>query len=110
MQGSPTPRSLLADSKLSSAAQAAHRKPLGFLTRIPGTRKLVAQVISQALRGATWDPVVAAPRSQRLDLCHDGMAQRWLIVASEAAVHRAEHRVHRAQNRELATSQPPLCH
>src|SRR5215831_2892854 len=51
LQGSPTPRSLIADSKLSSEDNAAKRKQLGFITRIPGTLKLVSQVISPALMG-----------------------------------------------------------
>ena len=109
-QGSPTPRYLIADSKLYSEDNAAQLKPLGFITRIPGTLKLVAQVISQALRGATWYPVDAATRYQRLDLCQYGMAQRWLIVSSEAAVQRAENSVNQAQNRELATIQKQLFH
>jgi transposase len=107
-QGSPTPRSLIADSKLYSEDHAAQLKHLGFITRIPGTLTLVAQVISQALRWAPWHPVDDATRYQRLDLGHYGMAQRWLIVSSEAAVQRAEHRVHQAQNRALATIEKQL--
>ena len=109
-QGSPTPRYLIADSKLYSEDNAAKLKQLGFITRIPGTLKLVSQVISQALRGATWQPVDDATRYQRLDLCHYGMAQRWLIVASEAALQRAGTSVSKAQKRELATVQKQLFH
>lgn len=43
---SPTPRYLIADSKLYSKANAAHLKPLSFMTRIPETLKIVSQVIS----------------------------------------------------------------
>src|SRR5437762_2936894 len=109
-QGSPTPRYLIADSKLYSEDNAAKLKQLGFITRIPGTLKLVSQVISQALRGATWQPIDDATRYQRLDLCHYGMAQRWLIVSSEAALQRAETSVSKAQKRELATVQKQLFH
>ena len=38
------------------------------------------------------------------------MAQRWVIVSSEAARQRAEHRVSKAQQRELATVQKQLFH
>jgi transposase len=109
-QGSPTPRYLIADSKLYSEDNAAQFKQLGFITRIPGTLKLVSQVISQALRWATWQPVDATTRYQRLDLCHYGMAQRWVIVSSEAALQRAEKSVSKAQKRELETVQKQLFH
>jgi transposase len=109
-QGSPTPRYLIADSKLYSEDNAAQFKQLGFITRIPGTLKLVSQVISQALRWATWQPVDATTRYQRLDLCHYGMVQRWLIVSSEAALQRAEKSVSKAQKRELETVQKQLFH
>jgi hypothetical protein len=70
--GSPPPRSLIAESTLDREDQAAPLTPLGCLTRLPGTRKRVAQVLSPARRWATWDPVDDATRSQRLALCHDG--------------------------------------
>jgi len=106
----PTPRYLIADSKLYSEAHAAKLKQLGFSTRIPGPRKLVSQVISQALREAPWQPIDDATRSQRLALCHYGMAPRWLIVSSAAALQRAETRVSQAPQRELATVQKQLFH
>jgi len=109
-QGSPTPRYLIADSKLYSEDHAAQFKQLGFITRIPGTLKLVPQVISQALRWATWQPVDATTRYQRLELCHYGLAQRWVIVASAAALQRAEKSVSKAQKRELETVQKQLFH
>jgi len=110
LKASPTPRYLIAESQLSSEDHAAQLKPLGFITRIPATLTLVSQVISQALRRATWPSVDDATRDQRLDLCHYGMAQRWLIVSSEAARQRAEKSVRKAQHRELASVEKPLFH
>jgi hypothetical protein len=46
-------------------------------------------VIKQALTWDTWHPVDANIRYQCLELCHDGMAQRWLVVSSQAAFERA---------------------
>jgi transposase len=43
-KGSPTPRYLVADAKLYHEDNAINLKRLGFITRIPGTLKLVAQV------------------------------------------------------------------
>jgi transposase len=110
LTASPTPRYLIADSKLYSEDNAAQLKQLGFITRIPATLKLVSQVISQALRRATWQSVDDATRYQRLDLCHYGMAQRWLIVSSEAARQRAEKSVSKAQQRELESVEKQLFH
>jgi len=51
---SPTPRYLVADAKLYTEDTAVTLAKLGFITRIPGTLKLVSQVISQALQEDTW--------------------------------------------------------
>ena len=50
----PTPRYLVADAKLYNEANAPTLAKLGFITRIPGTLKLVAQVITQALTSDLW--------------------------------------------------------
>ena len=51
---SPTPRYVVADAKLYTEDTAAPLATLGFITRIPGTLKLVSQVITQALQGDRW--------------------------------------------------------
>jgi transposase len=107
---SPTPRYLIADSKLYSKDNAAQLKPLGFITRIPDTLKIVSQVISQALREDTWQALDDTTRYHRLDLCHYGMAQRWLVVCSGAATQRAEKSVSKAHQGELETIQKQLFH
>ena len=48
---------------------------LGFITRIPGTLKLVSQVIHASAQWDTWQRLDATTRYQRLSLCHYGMAQ-----------------------------------
>ena len=98
---SPAPRYLIADSKLYSQDNAAHLNALGFITRIPGVLKIVSQVIRQALRHDVWQVLDDATRYHRLDLCHYGMAQRWLVVSSEAAQQRAEASESKIQQREL---------
>ena len=107
---SPTPRYLIADSKLYSEANATALKPLGFITRIPDTLKLVSQVIRQALRQDTWQRARDTTRYHRLELCHYGMAQRWLVVSSEAAMQRAETSVSKAHKRELEAIEKQLFH
>jgi transposase len=109
-QASPTPRYLVADSKLYHEDNAAHLQALGFITRIPNTLKLVSQVITQALRWDTWHRLDDATRYQRAELCHYGMAQRWLVVYSQAAFERADATVSKAQQREYEATEKQLFH
>jgi transposase len=96
----PTPRYLVADAKLYHEANALTLTKLGFITRIPSTLKLVAQAITQALTADLWAHLDETTRYHRLELCHYGMAQRWLVVSSQAALERAEASVTKAQQRE----------
>lgn len=107
---SATPRSLLADRKLYSKDHATHLKPLGFITRMPDTLQLVSQVSSQALRSAPWQALDDTTRYHRLELGHYGMAQRCLVVCSEAARQRADTPVSPAQKRACAASEQQLLH
>lgn len=106
----PTPPYLVADAKLYTEATAATLAHLGFITRIPATLKLVSQVISQALQWDTWHELDATTRYQRLELCHYGMAQRWLVVSSQAALERAEASISKAQQREAEAIEKQLFH
>jgi transposase len=109
-QCSPTPRYLVADSKLYNEDNAANLKELGFITRIPNTLKLVSHVITQALSGDTWQYLHDITRYHRIELCHYGMAQRWLVVSSQAALERAEASVNKAQQREAEACDKQLFH
>jgi transposase len=109
-QASPTPRYLVADSKLYHEDNAAHLQALGFITRIPNTLKRVSHVITQVLQGDTWHRLDDATRYQRVELCHYGMAQRWLVVSSQAACERADATVSKAQRREYEATEKQLFH
>jgi transposase len=106
----PSPRYLVADAKLYCEDNAVHLAPLGFVTRIPATLKLVSQVIGQALQWDTWQPFDDATRYQPLALGHYGMAQRWLIVYSRAALERAEATLNKAKQREHEAITKQLFH
>jgi transposase len=95
----PTPRYLVAAAKLYHEANALTLTKLGLITRMPSTRKLVAQAIPQALTADLGAHLAETTRDHRLELCHDGMAQRWLVVSSQAALERAEASVTTAQPR-----------
>jgi transposase len=96
----PSPRYLVADAKLYHEDNAVHLAKLGFITRIPATLKLVAQVMSQALQWDTWQPFADGTRYPPFALCHYGMAQRWLVVYSRAALERAAATLTKATQRE----------
>jgi transposase len=107
---SPNPRYLVADAKLYTEDNAPNLAKLGFITRIPGTLKLVTQVITQALQWDTWQYLNARTRYQRIELCHYRMAQRWLVVLSQAALERAEASVNKASQREAEAIKQHLFH
>jgi transposase len=108
LKGSPTPRYVVADAKLYNEEHAANLKTLGFITRIPGPLKLVSHVITQALRGDPWCFLDEATRYQPIELGHLGMAQRWLVVGSQASRERAEARVNKACQCEAEAIQKHL--
>src|SRR5882724_2510390 len=110
LKRAPTPRYLVADAKLYHEDNAANLRQLGFITRIPNTLKLVGQVIGQALAIDTWHDVDAQRRYQCLELCHFGIAQRWLVVHSEAAAWRAESTIRTAQYKEYEAIEKQLFH
>jgi transposase len=107
---SSTPRYLVADAKLYTEDTAAALTNLGFITRIPGTLKLVSQVITQALEEDRWHRLDETTRYDRLAWCHYGMAQRWLVVSSQAAMERTEASITKAQQREWEVIEKPLLH
>lgn len=84
-----SPRYLIADSKLYTEANAANLAQLPFITRIPGTIKEEQLLIAQAWQANCWQDLAKGYRYQRVDLGHYGMAQRWLVIYSEAAWQRA---------------------
>lgn len=109
-EGSPSPRYVVADAKLYTEENAANLKDLGFITRIPGTLNLGTQVIRQALKGQTWQRLDATTRYQPIELCHYGMAQRWLVVSSQASLERAEASVNKVCQREAEAIKKHLFH
>ena len=110
LQASPSPRSFVADAKLYTEEHAANLKKLGLITRIPGTLKLVTPVITQALRWDTWHSLDETTRYQPMVLCHYGMAQRWLVVWSQASLERAETSINKACQREVEAITKQLFH
>jgi transposase len=101
---------LIADSKLYHEDNAIHLRHLGLITRIPHTIGAVSESITQALALDSWHRLDDHTRYQRLELCHYGMAQRWLVVSSQAALERAEATLNHARQREDEAIQRQLFH
>lgn len=100
-QQSPTPRYLVADSKLYAEKTARFLAHIPFITRIPATFALEGQVIRQALRDPTaWVAWDSRHRYQRVELGHYGIEQRWLVIYSEGALERAQHSLAKACKKE----------
>jgi transposase len=110
LKNSPSPRYLVADCKLYHEGNAPHLQSLGFITRIPQTLKIVSRVIHQALAMGPWHRLDEQTRYQCLALCHFGMAQRWVVIQSQAAAWRAEATLNKAQQREHEAIAPQLFH
>src|SRR5215217_3643218 len=109
-KNAPSPRYLIADSKLYHEDNAPRLQKLGFITRIPNTIGAVSQVIAQALTWDTWHRLDDKTRYQGIELCHYGMAQRWLVVHAQAALERAEATVTKARQREEEAIETQLFH
>ena len=106
----PSPRYLVAEAQRSHADHASSLQRIGFITRMPNTLGVVSQVIRHALGWDPWPPVDDNTRDQPLELCYYGMAQRWLVVSSQAACERAAATVKNAMQREDEASTQALLH
>src|SRR5256714_6775537 len=109
-KASETPRYLIADAKLYTAANAPNLARLPFITRIPETLTVTQQVIEQAWAWGEWQPLDETIKYHRLELCHYGMAQRWLVVSSQDAWQRAAQTLAKARAKESAQVQKQLFH
>jgi hypothetical protein len=69
---------------------------------------LVSHVIEQALTWDTWHAFDDITRYQSVQLCHYDIAQRWLVVYSQAALERAEATVNKATQRDYAAIEKQL--
>ena len=106
LQRSSTPQYLVADANLYHEANAANLSKVGFITAFP-TRVSRSHRRSPKRSRGTDGTSRCPTRYHRLELCHYGMAQRWLVVSSAAALERAEASVNKAQQRECVAIEKP---
>jgi transposase len=109
-KASESPRYLIADAKVYTEANAPNLACLPFITRIPETLKVTQQVIEHAWAWGEWQPLDETASYQRVDLCHYGIAQRWLVVSSQEAGQRAKTTVAKAQATEYEQVHKQLFH
>ena len=114
---SEMPRYLIADSKLYTSENAPNLAKLPFITRIPGNLNVVDEVIQQCLDMGNWQVLEETKakespsnKYQRIDLCHYGIEQRWIVVYSESAYQRAGKTLTKAQAREQEKVSKQLFH
>lgn len=107
---SPTPRYVVADSKLYTQDNAPNLALVPFITRIPETLKDAQIAIRQAWDIDDWQQIDATYAYHRIDLCHYGIEQRWLVVYSKAAEYRAEKHLAKAQKKEHTQLEKQLFH
>jgi transposase len=108
LKTSPRPRYLRADATRSTEDNAANLQGFGCSTRLATPISVVSPVIEHALTGDPWPTCDETTRSQGVELCHDGMAQRGLVVYAHAALARAEATVNNATQRDDAPSEKQL--
>jgi len=108
---SEAPRYLVADSKRYTKKGAATLAQLLFITRIPGTLTLEQSCVQAALeKPQAWQTLSPTYRYQRVDHCHYGIEQRWLVIYSDGAYQRAEATLLNAQHQEQARLDKALMH
>lgn len=106
-----TPRYLIADSKRDTEANAANRKELAFITRIPNTIKQVGETIDKALAAPdTWQTWDEGRFMQTFNINHDGMQQRWHVVSSDTSRQRAAKQVDKRVLKEADSIKKQLFH
>ncbi|MBK8534315.1 MAG: hypothetical protein IPL59_03845 [Candidatus Competibacteraceae bacterium] len=81
-----------------------------YITRIPGTLKLEPQRIQPVLNEADGQPLNDGYHYQRIELGHYGIDQRWRVIYSDAAEHRAQATLDRAQQKEAEPLKKKLVH
>lgn len=102
-QESPSPRYLIADSKLYSENNAENLAKLQFITRIPGSIIEENKLIDEAINKNMWDKLDDNNCYYVSKISHYNIAQRWIVVNSSAAADRAKKSVAKAVHNEFTS-------
>jgi transposase len=109
-QSSEAPRYLVADAKLYTEESATHLSHIPFITRIPETLTVVKDMIQQSWDLNNWTVISQSLSYQRIDHCHYGIAQRWLVIYSKDAERRTKKTLDKGIIREYKSIQKKILH
>lgn len=109
-KGASFPTFIVGDSKLYHQENRPYLKDLAFITRIPGTYREEKKAILEALASPQWTELDSENAYHEKTLTHLEMTQRWLVVRSKSAEHRALKTVSKKVDKEHASAKKALMH
>jgi len=107
---SATPKYLVADCKLYHKKNAEFLADIRFLTLIPSTISLEKSSVSNAIQVNQWTNIDDNYQYVINEVEHMGIKQRWMVIYSNAANHRAKKSIIRQVERAKITIKKDLFH
>ena len=107
---SETPKYLVADCKLYHKNNAAFLSNIPFITLIPSTISLEKSLITDAIINNQWTTIDDNYRYMIENIEHMEIKQRWMVVYSNAANHRAQKSIHRQVEKAHTSLKKSLFH
>lgn len=107
---STAPKYLVADCKLYHKKNAEFLAKIGFLTLIPSTISLEKSSISRAIHTNQWTKIDDNYQYVINEVEHMGIKQRWMVIYSNAANHRANKSIVRQVERARVAVKKDLFH
>lgn len=107
---SEAPKYLVADCKLYHKANAEFLSQVKFLTLIPSTIALEKELITKAIADEQWKNIDTNYQYVVNKVEHMGIKQRWIVIYSSAANHRATKTITRQVERAKDKIKKELFH
>lgn len=107
---STAPKYLVADCKLYHKKNAEFLAQIGFLTLIPSTISLEKASISRAIHANQWTNIDDNYQYVINEVEHMAIKQRWMVIYSNAANHRAKKSIVRQVERARVAVKKDLFH
>ena len=109
-----SPDIIIADSKLYSLNNSDNLSKISFLTRIPETikacKELIQEAFDDAKSGQNWQMLDSEKMYKEFKQVHYNIQQRWLVVRSQASIHKAEESVKKALEKETTEVKKKVFH
>ncbi len=107
---SPSPKYLVADSKLYHEKNAEFLTKIKFLTLVPSTISLEKSLVSNAINANQWTEIDDNYQYVVNDVEHMEIKQRWVVIYSNAANYRAKKSIVRQVERAKLRIDKELFH